>query len=258
MDSTIQESSNKSGFFKSFFSLTKEEKSESLNFLQYTFLAIIPLVVLARANQLIWPAADEKKGSIEILAEVLGEVLFTGIIVFIVYRIIDFIPTYSGIPLKGINMLSIVTVFMLTLPWYDTTSNLGTKIKHLHSRIDNRLPSFFGIEKDKTKKSNTGNGNNNGSLQMAQPTHESSRADYLGANDRLSQGGGSQQQNYQSFDQMYQQNTPQNNVNPDNSARPGSGLDYGMSSTAPETSGFANRSEPTAANESLGGFGSAF
>ncbi len=45
MDPTIQESSNKSGFFKSFFTLTKEEKAESLNFLQYTILAIIPLVV---------------------------------------------------------------------------------------------------------------------------------------------------------------------------------------------------------------------
>jgi len=246
MDSVIQESSNKSGFFKSFFSLTKEEKSESLNFLQYTILAIVPLVVLARVNQLIWPAADEKKGSIEILAEVLGEVLFTGIIVFIVYRLIDFIPTYSGIPLKGINMLSIVTVFMLTLPWYDTTSNLGTKVKHLHSRIDDRLPSFFGIEKNKTKKSNTSNENgdgNNGNLQMAQPTHESSRADYLGAHDRLSSGSGGlqlQKPSYPTFDDMYQSNPPQ------------------VQNSAPQE-GMQRSMEPSAANEALGGgFGSAF
>ena len=253
MDAVIQESSNKSGFFKSFFSLTKDEKSESLNFLQYTILAIVPLVILARVNQLIWPVADEKKGSIEILAEVLGEVLFTGIIVFIVYRIIDFIPTYSGVPLKGINMLSIVTVFMLTLPWYDSTSNLGTKVKNLHSRIDERLPSFFGIEENKTKKSNTSNGNgngNNGVIQMAQPTHESSRADYLGAHDRLASGGGGggggggasqlQKPNYPTFDNMYQQNPPQ------------------VQNSAPQEA-MQHSMEPSAANEALGGsFGSAF
>ena len=240
MDPTIQESSNKSGFFKSFFTLTKEEKAESLNFLQYTILAIIPIVVLVRMNQLIWPAADEKKGSIELLAEVLGEVLFTGVVVFIVYRLIDFIPTYSGVPLKGINMLSIVTVFMLTLPWYDTTSNLGTKVKYLHTRIDERLPAFFGIEKNKTKKTeSTNNNGNNGGLQIAQPTHESSRADYLGAHDRLSTGDG-QQQNYPSFDKMYQQNPPS------------------IQQSAPQEM-MQNRMEPSAANESLGGaFGSAF
>ena len=47
MDSTIQESSNKSGFFRTFFTLTKEEKAESLNFVQYTILAIVPLVILS-------------------------------------------------------------------------------------------------------------------------------------------------------------------------------------------------------------------
>ena len=145
-------------------------------------------------------------------------------------------------------MLSIVTVFMLTLPWYDTTSNLGTKVKHLHSRIDERLPSFFGIEKNKTKKSNTSNGNgngngNNGGIQMAQPTHESSRADYLGAHDRLSSGGGGlqlQKPSYPTFDNMYQQNPPQ------------------VQNSAPQEA-MQHSMEPSAANEALGGsFGSAF
>ena len=239
MDPTVQDSSNKSGFFKSFFTLTKEEKSESLNFLQYTILAIIPLMVLVRMNQLMWPGADEKKGSIELIAEILGEVLFTGVVVFIVYRLIDFIPTYSGIPLKGINMLSIVTVFMLTLPWYDSTSNLGTKVKHLHTRIDERLPAFFGIEQNKTKKTESTNNGNNGGLQMAQPTHESSRADYLGAHDRLSTNGPSfQKPNYPTFDNMYQQNPPQQ-------------------AEQNEPSMVMNN-EPFAANSVVGGFGSSF
>ena len=218
MDDTLQ-STNKTGFFKSFFSLSQEEKAESLNFLQYTILALIPLIILERVNQLTWPKSDDKKGSIEILAEILGQTLFTIVIVFIVYRVIDFIPTYSGIPLKGINMLSIVTVFMLTLPWYDSTSNLGSKIKILQDRIDKYMPSFFGVDKDKTQRtssdSSSGNGNSNGNgngdgngggLQIPMPTHASSRADYLGAHSNMSVTGGNA--NPVNFDSMYQQNTP--------------------------------------------------
>ena len=240
----------KTGFFKTFFTLTKEEKAESLNFLQYTILALIPLIILVRVNQVIWPKADEKKGTIEILAEVLGQVIFTGVIVFIVYRIIDFIPTYSGIPLKGINMLSIITIFILTLPWYDSTSNLGAKMQVLHKRIDAKLPSFFGIQPDKTQKTGSNNGNSNnggGSLQVAQPTHISSRADYLGAHGRLAATGGqpAQKPSYPSFDNMYQQNPP-NTQGSNNSA------------AAAPTENFASF-EPMAANASLGGsFGSAF
>ena len=158
-------------------------------------------MILVRMNQLIWPTADEKSGTIELLAEVFGEVVFTGIIVFIIYRLIDFIPTYSGIPLKSINILSIITVFILTLPWYDNTSNLGTKIAILHKRIDARLPAFFGIQQDKTKVINNNNNNNN-ELQVAQPTHKPSRADYLGAQNRLSIGN-PPQSNQPNFDNMY-------------------------------------------------------
>ena len=244
MDDSLQ-STNKTGFFKSFFTLTQEEKAESLNFLQYTILALIPLIILERVNQLTWPETDDKKGSIEILAEVLGQTIFTIVIVFIVYRIIDFIPTYSGIPLKGINMLSIVTVFMLTLPWYDSTSNLGSKIKILHDRIDQYMPSFLGVNKDKTQRTGSDNSSNNGSsngggngggnggsLQLPMPTHESSRADYLGTHSNMSVTGG----NSVNFDNMYQKNTP--------------------SAPVQET---MQGHELMAANEVLGGsFGSAF
>ena len=239
MESTIKESSHKSGFFKAFFTLTKEEKSESINLIQYTALAIIPFMILVRMNQLIWPTADEKSGTIELLAEVFGEVVFTGIIVFIIYRLIDFIPTYSGIPLKSINILSIITVFILTLPWYDNTSNLGTKIAILHKRIDARLPAFFGIQQDKTKVIKNNNNNNN-ELQVAQPTHKPSRADYLGAQNRLSIGN-PPQSNQPNFDNMYQQNPPTPQLSNPAEA---------MQNMAPE---------PSAANETLGGaFGSSF
>ena len=106
---------------------------------------------------------------------------------------------------------------------------------------------FFGIEKDKTQKTDSGSNNSNGNsgLQMAQPTHISSRADYLGEHSRLSPNGNSAQKpTYPTFDKMYQQNPP---------------IIPGPTQQAPVQEAMQNKMEPSAANEALGGgFGSAF
>ena len=47
----IEETSNKKGFFKNVFMIDKTEKGYLLNVLQYTILAIIPIIVLLKIYQ---------------------------------------------------------------------------------------------------------------------------------------------------------------------------------------------------------------
>jgi len=165
----IQAGGGKSGFFNHMFNLKKGEKSELYNVLQYSILALLPLTIFIRINQNLWPKADIKKGTVELLAEMIGEVVLTCLTVFVIFRAIEYIPTFSGEPLKCINILTIITTVIISLPWYD--SNIGLKAKELQKRINSNLPTFLSSTLDnqeglKIKKK-----------KGKQPGHQPSRAD---------------------------------------------------------------------------------
>ena len=62
---------NSKGFLKHVFNFDDESKGDILNLLQYIFIALIPIVLLNKSMQKYVPELDEKKGSIEITAEIL-------------------------------------------------------------------------------------------------------------------------------------------------------------------------------------------
>jgi hypothetical protein len=148
LEQTVQGGGAKLGFFNHMFNLKKGEKAEIYNVLQYSVLALLPLIVLIRINQNLWPKSSPDKGSIELLAEMSGEIIFTCLIVFVVFRVIDYIPTFSGEPLKCINILTIITAVIIGLPWYDKDSNIANKAKELHRRINSNLPEFLSATLD--------------------------------------------------------------------------------------------------------------
>ena len=90
MDSS--DDSNKN-FFKHVFNFDDESKSEILNIIQYALIAIIPVVLLNKTIGKYVPEADDKKGSLEISAEIVIQVIVTFIGLLIIHRIITFIPT---------------------------------------------------------------------------------------------------------------------------------------------------------------------
>ena len=65
----------KAGFFRYLFELSADEKSHTLNYLQYIILAIIPVVVILRIIRHYVPDDDEDKGNITIIAEVVAQVV---------------------------------------------------------------------------------------------------------------------------------------------------------------------------------------
>ena len=70
------------GFFKTVFNFDEDSKAEMMNLLQYMVLAIIPCVIILKAVRVLIPEEDESKGTIEIVAEIIGQIAFMAIAMY--------------------------------------------------------------------------------------------------------------------------------------------------------------------------------
>ena len=61
-------------FFSYVFNFDHDNKMDIMNMLQYTLLAIIPILLLLKGIKHIVPEEDESKGSLEIVAESVGQI----------------------------------------------------------------------------------------------------------------------------------------------------------------------------------------
>lgn len=156
---------NSKGFLKHVFNFDDESKGDILNLLQYIFIALIPIVLLNKSMQKYVPELDEKKGSIEITAEILIQIMVMFMGLFLIHRIITFVPTYSGIKYHDIRIIfTVLPVLMITL---SLQTKLGEKVAVL---VDRAYECINGEEEDKKKKKNgKGNGNGNGNVKVSQP-----------------------------------------------------------------------------------------
>jgi len=130
MDSS--DDSNKN-FFKHVFNFDDDSKTEILNIIQYAVIAIIPLVILNKSIGKYVPESDDRKGSLEISAEVVIQVIVTFIGFLIIHRIITFIPTYSGAKYPEYNVIfNILAVLMIAM---SLQTKLGEKVSILVDRV---------------------------------------------------------------------------------------------------------------------------
>jgi len=153
-------STNKTSFFSYVFKFDDDSKAEMLNMVQYAFLSLIPIVVLNKSMQTYVPEADEKKGSLELSAEILIQtvVMFFGLL--LINRIVTYIPTYSGVDYPDFSIHYIIlAVLMITL-------SLQTKIGEKVSILSERIMELWNGKKDKKK---TGGKNGNSNVKVSQP-----------------------------------------------------------------------------------------
>lgn len=145
-------------FFKHVFNFDDDSKSTILNLLQYSLIAIIPIVILNKSMQQYIPEADNKKSSLEISAEVLIQIIVMFIGLFLINRVVTYIPTYSGAKYPEIQIIYIVlAVLMITL-------SLQTKLGEKVSILVDRVIELWNGKQDNKKK--TGK---NGAVKVSQP-----------------------------------------------------------------------------------------
>lgn len=129
MDSTDDSKS----FFKHVFNFDDESKSEILNILQYSVIAIIPVVILNKTMQKYVPESDDKKSSLEITAEVVIQIIVMFIGLLLIHRIITFVPTYSGATYPEFHIIYIILAILMICMSLQT--KLGEKVSILVDRV---------------------------------------------------------------------------------------------------------------------------
>ena len=193
-------------FFKHVFNFDDESKSEILNILQYSVIAIIPVVILNKTMQKYVPEADDNKSSLEVTAEVLIQIIVMFIGLLIINRIITYIPTYSGSKYPDFHIIYIIlAILMITM---SLQTKLGEKVSILVDRI---TELWNGKTDNKNKK-----GNGNANIKVSQPISGQTVTQPMGSytdgtainslpNYDVSQSN--QQQQMPNYDSMYKQDT---------------------------------------------------
>ena len=125
--------SSNDGFIGHVFNFNKESKEEILNIVQYTALALIPIICLNKTMKRFVPEADDNKGSIEIIIEVLLQLIFIFIGILITHRLITYIPTQSGAPYSKLDVTNIILAVLIII--LTIQSKLGDKITILSERV---------------------------------------------------------------------------------------------------------------------------
>lgn len=226
----ITKSTGKPGFFKHVFNFNEESKAEMLNIVQYAALAMIPVIFLNKLMQKFVPEADEEKGSIELVAEVLSQVIVMFLVILIIHRMITYVPTYSGEKYADFSVTNIILAMLVIVLSLQT--KLGEKVSILVDRLQE-------LWEGTSKKQNKKNGNSNSNVKVSQPIVQSQQT----MNQSLNSMGSTSisslpTQQMPDYNSMYQQdNTPL------------------IGASSPGMESF----EPMAANSVGGGaFGSAF
>lgn len=152
----------KKTFLSHVFSTDDESKGEMINIVQYSFLAIIPVLVLNKIMNRFIPDADPDKSSVELLVEICIQLLIIFIGILLIHRMITYFPTYSGFKYENINLTGIILAFLVIV--FSIQSKLGLKANILADRAYELYngPSE-NFEEPKQKKQ----------------THSASRSDHL-------------------------------------------------------------------------------
>ena len=234
--------SNK-GFFKHVFNFDDDSKSEILNTLQYILLAIIPVVILTKTIGKYVPEADNKKGSVEVVAEILIQVIVTFLGLLLVHRIITYVPTYSNTKYPEFHIIFIVLALLMI------TMSLQTKLGEKVSIIVERISELWNgkSEEPNSKKNQKGSGN----VKVSQPISGQQQMGPITGQPNYTEGTAiSALPNYEQQSSQTQQLPNYNNMySQDNTPLVG----------AASPGGIEGFQEPMAANAVLGGgFGSAW
>ena len=140
VDETIKETSasvSNNDFMNHVFNFDNNTKNELMNIIQYGILSVIPIVILNKSVSSLIPEASETKDSVEILAEIVGQMLMLFVGMFYIHRLVTFIPTYSKQEYPSVNLINIMLSFLVIVLSLQT--KLGEKVNIVYERVMNRI-----------------------------------------------------------------------------------------------------------------------
>ena len=185
LEETSKNISSRMGFFKHVFNFEEDSKAEIFNLIQYSTIALIPVVILNKAMQKYVPEADEEKGSFELLAEVMTQISVMFIGILLINRIITYVPTYSGIKYPDFSVTYIIlAVLVITM---SLQTKLGEKVSILFDRV---VELWDGKPEKNTKKGKKGSVKVSQPISGQQQMQGSNNSSQMAMNQSLYGGGG--------------------------------------------------------------------
>lgn len=140
-------------FFRHVFNMSDDSKTDMMNIVQYAVLSVIPVVFLNKTMSKYVPEADENKGSVELAAEVILQIVIMFIGLLLIHRINTFIPTFSGDKYPEFNIIYIIlAVLMITL---SLQTKLGEKVSILSERVIHLWEGREGLTSQSAKVENS-------------------------------------------------------------------------------------------------------
>lgn len=168
------------GFINHVLSMNQDQKIDLFNLIQYGMLSIIPVLLLNKSIQAFVPEADEEKGSLEIMIEIILQLAVLLIGIYYIHRIITYVPTYSGEDYGQVNLVNMVLAFLVIVMSLQT--KLGEKAEILYTRVLNLWYGEDGKNSNKHSKAS-------GSAASASASSPSSKHNSNGNIIRVSQPG---------------------------------------------------------------------
>lgn len=232
MDRKEDDEEKKKGFFEYIFNFNRENMENISNMWQYTFIAIPLILICLKLLNVLSPAVDESKGSLEIFLEIFISINVLLLTIWFVNKIIRYIPTRSKTSYHTFNETNFILPFLIILFTIDT--KLGNKINILIDRL-------FDLYSGKTNLNNNNNNKNGKNQQDVKTTQPISR----GTRPPQQQQNNGQQQPSQ-FNNLALNNpqfSQQNNNSPE--------TNFNNAFSGPNINNLLQIEEPIAANEVL-------
>jgi hypothetical protein len=165
MDRLEKSNVNNNGFIKSVFPFDDDQKALLLNIIQYTVLAIIPVVSVLKIIKNYVPEVDDEKASLMILLEVIGQSSFMFIALYFINKMVCYVPTYSEKTYGDINVINIIPSILLIS--ITMQSKLGDKVQILVDRLWDLYEGQTGSKH--MPQNNKGHVQNSGQVRITQP-----------------------------------------------------------------------------------------
>ena len=154
---------SKKSFFKHVFNFDNDTKSELLNIVQYAIMAIIPVVLVNKGIANYVPEADDKKNTLELMAEIIIQIVVMFLGLFMIDRIITYFPTYSGEKYPDHSIIfMILSTLMIVL-------SLQTKIGEKVSIISERAYELWEGKPQSNSKNQKNKNTNQNNVKVSQP-----------------------------------------------------------------------------------------
>ena len=131
---TTAGSENITGFVSKVTRFDSDTKNDLLNIVQYVITAIIPITIVYFIIKRLFDSDKPPTGStLELLAEITAQAITTVVLLLVVHRIIESLPTYSGVPIAAAEYPNII--LGLTISMISFNPIVSSKINIIYTRL---------------------------------------------------------------------------------------------------------------------------